>query len=212
MLPFQLSFEALPPTLPIFPLPRAIVLPGSQLPLNIFEERYLNMVFDALGAHRMIGMIQPSSDDELFRTGCAGRISSFSETSDGRLLIVLTGVCRFEAGEELATTRGYRRVKVSWARFGGDYGTPELRGMSHDSLESHLGPYCQRRGLEVDWKAVRSMELESSVDFFSMNLPLELPEKQALLEAEDIEQRAKLLLGFVDMALAADGQGEGARH
>jgi Lon protease-like protein len=216
MSPFQLKFESLPPTLPIFPLAQAIVLPGSQLPLNIFEQRYLNMVLDALGAQRLIGMIQPSSADDngetLFGVGCAGRISSFGETADGRLLIVLTGVCRFDMGEELPTTRGYRRVEVGWERFSADYAATEPQGMDHDTLEGHLRPYCQQRGLEVDWEAVQSMQLGSSVDFFSMNLPFAPPEKQALLEAENIGQRASLLMGFADMALADDGGGHGARH
>ena len=214
MSPFQLEFESLPNVLPIFPLPQAIVLPGSQLPLNIFEERYLNMIFDALGADRLIGMVQPVSADGggkgIFGIGCAGRISSFSETPDGRLLIVLTGICRFDIVRELPPTGGYRRVEADWGRFSGDYDAAELQGFDHGTLEKHLRPYCQNRGLEVDWKAVHSMELESSVDFFSMNLPFEVSEKQALLEADDIESRAKLLTGFADMALA--GSGSGARH
>jgi len=213
---FRLKFESLPSTLPLFPLPRAIVLPGSQLPLNIFEQRYLDMVLDALGAQRMIGMVQPSllesSAEALFGTGCAGRISSFSETTDGRLLIVVTGVCRFDLGEELASIRGYRRIKPHWERFAGDFEFGELRGTDHDALQARLRPYCQHHGLEVDWNAVQSMQLGPTVDFFSMNLPFEPAEKQALLEAETIDERAKLLTGFADMALAAEGVAPGVQH
>ena len=123
--PFIPPFEALPDTLPIFPLPGAIVLPHTELPLNIFEPRYLNMTNDALGSHRMIGMIQPDPQGEtegrVYRTGCAGRITQFRETADCRIEMTLTGVCRFDLAEELSTTRGYRLVVPDWSRFAGDY-------------------------------------------------------------------------------------------
>ncbi|CAG0947976.1 partial Lon protease 2, partial [Anaerolineae bacterium] len=125
--PFSLPFDQLPASLPIFPLPHAVAMPGCQLPLNIFEPRYLKMVFDALGDQRLIGMVQPelSAADAktlaLYKTGTAGRITFFNETSDGRLLVVLTGVCRFDIVEEIPTTRGYRRALVDWSRFRCDH-------------------------------------------------------------------------------------------
>ena len=112
--PFVQPFEQLPPTLPVFPLSSAVVLPATNLPLNIFEPRYLNMVQDAIESHRLIGMIQPRYDTAnpgLYQVGCAGRITRYAETNDGRLEIALTGLCRFTIGEELSTTCGYRLVK-----------------------------------------------------------------------------------------------------
>ena len=120
--PFTLPFERLPASIPVFPFTGAVVMPGVQLPLNIFEARYLNMVEDALAQHRIFAMVQsdPGSGrdgEAVFQTGCAGRISSFSETDDGRFLIILLGVCRFDIREELPTVRGYRRVIADWQRF-----------------------------------------------------------------------------------------------
>ncbi|NJN46224.1 MAG: hypothetical protein HC808_06820 [Candidatus Competibacteraceae bacterium] len=119
---FAPEFDQLPTTLPIFPLTGAIVLPFVQLPLNIFEKRYLTMIFDALSERRMIGMIQPKSTDgdDIYPIGCAGRISSFQETDDGRLLISLTGLCRFEVQEEIPTIRGYRRIIPNWHQYAED--------------------------------------------------------------------------------------------
>jgi len=125
--PFFPKFSDLPTELPIFPLAGAVVMPGVQLPLNIFEPRYLSMVFDALAGDHLIGMVQPLSettfDDtpEIHKVGCGGRITSYSETSDGRIVMVLTGVSRFEVRTELAPRHGYRRVKASWERFAIDF-------------------------------------------------------------------------------------------
>mgnify|MGYP006303506433 FL=1 len=120
--PFDPGFDQLPPAIPIFPLPEAVVLPGVQLPLNIFEPRYLNMVSDLLGSHRILGMVQPRSPEDagtgpVHEVGGAGRIVSFSETEDGRYLVVLRGLCRFAVGEELDGVRGYRLVRAHWEPF-----------------------------------------------------------------------------------------------
>jgi len=120
---FDPLFEDLPAVIPVFPLPEVLLLPGGMLPLNIFEPRYLAMVQAALAADRMIGMIQPlaaegrAGDPPLYDTGCAGRISRFEETPDGRFLISLKGVCRFDIAEELATQEGYRRVRADWSHY-----------------------------------------------------------------------------------------------
>ena len=122
---FSIPFERLPRALPIFPLPGTIVLPRADLPLNVFEPRYLNLVADALAGSRLVGMIQPDPDGggerHLCRTGCAGRITQYRETADGRIEMILSGVCRFELGEELPTVRGYRLVVPDWDRFASDY-------------------------------------------------------------------------------------------
>ena len=128
---FTPNIENLPTAIPLFPLNGAVVLPHGQLPLNIFESRYLSMVFDALAGARLIGMVQPLHDEEsdcpdLHRTGCAGRIVSFSETRDGRVLLVLSGVSRFDIEDELELYRGYRRARVSWNRFTHDLDDEEI--------------------------------------------------------------------------------------
>lgn len=204
--PFTLRFDALPRTLPVFPLPGAVVLPGTQLPLNIFEPRYLNMVFDVLGDHRLIGMVQPqpaslhSSKPELMATGCAGRISSFSETADGRVLIVLSGVCRFDLGEEIPTTRGYRRVVADWSPYQDDHAVHQARLAERRLLLSRLRIYCDTHRLEVAWNALERMGDGDVVNFLATQLPLEDRDKQTLLEAPDLCSRARLLMGMLEPA------------
>ena len=113
---FTPSFETLPDVIPLFPLEGALVMPGTQLPLNIFEPRYLSMVNDVLGNHRIVGMVQPAADDAVCATGCAARITSFNETEDGRFIILLTGLCRFDVLEEQDSVSGYRLFRVDWSR------------------------------------------------------------------------------------------------
>jgi len=140
-----------------------VVMPGTQLPLNIFEPRYLNMTLDALAAERMIGMVQPNpteqSRESVFSTGTAGRITQFMETNDGRLLVVLTGVCRFDIQEELATTRGYRRVVTDWSRFQADYEEQAASEIEHHAVIALLKPYFARKALETDWAQLENLEL-----------------------------------------------------
>lgn len=142
--PFTLPFDRLPADIAVFPLSGAVLMPGTQLPLNVFEPRYLNMVEDALGARRLIGMIQPLDEDErvLSKTGCAGRISSFSETDDGRIILVLTGLCRFDVVDELPLARGYRRVRADWTRFNGDYQDPAENEIDRTGLTDALESLC----------------------------------------------------------------------
>lgn len=204
--PFTPCFEALPRTLPIFPLPGAVVLPGTQLPLNIFEPRYLNMIFDVLGEQRLIGMVQPqpnslhSRTPEVMTTGCAGRISSFSETNDGRLLIVLSGVCRFDIVEEIPTTRGYRKVVADWSRYQGDYKNDPSPLTERRLLLSRLRVYSDTHQLEVAWNALERMDDATMVNFLASQLPLEDEDKQLLLEAMDLGSRARLLMGMLEPA------------
>jgi Lon protease-like protein len=214
---FTLPFERLPPSLPIFPLPNAVVMPGCQLPLNIFEPRYLNMVFDALGAERLIGMVQPDplaeGDAPVYRTGTAGRIMSFNETQDGRLLIVLTGVCRFDLGEEIPTTRGYRRVMADWSRFRGDYEVPsDGPAYDRDRLLALLKEYFQRKGFETNWQAVEQMPAPLLVNVLTGQLPFDAPERQALVEAVSPEERAEKLINLLEFEVIGTTMADGTRH
>lgn len=214
---FILPFERLPATLPIFPLHNAVVMPGAQLPLNIFEPRYLNMVFDSLGAERMIGMVQPDSatkgehQPKVYRTGTAGRISSFSETPDGRLLIVLSGVCRFDIREEIPTTRGYRRVIPDWDRFRSDYALSDPVPCDPGKLMELLKEYFRRKNLNADWTILKPMPLPVLVNVLVSRLPFDVPERQALVEAVSIEDRYAKLLRLLEFEMAAARVGTDVR-
>lgn len=217
--PFTLSFDRLPHTLPIFPLPGAICMPGTQLPLNIFEPRYLNMVFDALAAERMIGMVQPDPARstgqrvEVYRTGTAGRITQFTETADGRLLIVLSGVCRFDVQEEIPTTRGYRRVVADWNRFRGDYEeNPDLGDVDTAYLIGRLQAYFALKQYDTDWNTLQNIAPLALVDILVAQLPFEVPERQSLIEAVTPRERVRTLLQLLDFALAAPANGPAKRH
>jgi Lon protease-like protein len=213
--PFDPSFEQLPDTLPIFPLSGVLLLPGGKLPLNVFEPRYLAMIFDSLAGHRMIGMVQPMQpggyagdgmpvDDgkpKIHKVGCAGRIVSFNETEDGRLLLALSGVCRFEIGRELDLAQGgYRRVTSLFTPYRADLDhADELVELDREKLMAALAAFFRSRGLSTDWEAVKQAADRNLVTSLSMVLPFGPAEKQALLEAADTTARAKLLIGFLEM-------------
>ncbi|HEY5718835.1 MAG TPA: LON peptidase substrate-binding domain-containing protein [Gammaproteobacteria bacterium] len=208
---FQPRFDDLPTELPIFPLGGTIVLPGRQLPLNIFEPRYLNLVLDSLGAGRMLGMVQPAADatrsggDPVRRIGCAGRITSFSERDDGRLMIVLTGVSRFAIAAELEPRHGYRRVVPDWSAFAADLQPETEAAVDRRGLRALLERLLKLRGLQLDWEQAEALPDPLYVDAFAMNLPLADEEKQALLEATGVDERARLLAGFASLALGGSG-------
>lgn len=192
--PFIMPHDQLPDTLPIFPLAGAIVMPGSDLPLNIFEPRYLNMVNDALSSHHMIGMIQPDPDsrdeNELCDTGCAGRISQYRETTDGRIEIVLSGVCRYDIDQILPTTRGYQLSVPNWKRFTNDYVDQEVKLRSeHDQLIETLKRYFELKGLETDWSGLEQLPTVKLMNSLSMALPFSEQEKQKLLETIEPAER-----------------------
>ncbi len=204
--PFFPKFGDLPAELPVFPLSGAVVMPGVQLPLNIFEPRYLNMIFDALAADQLIGMIQPTSETlleevpELHRVGCAGRITSYSETSDGRIVLVLTGVCRFGAVREVDGRRGYRRVAASWERFAADCHGDEERIADRSGFQASLKSFCTLRGVEIPWDDVKKMADADLVNLLCAHLPLSPEDKQALIETITTGERASLMRGLLDMA------------
>jgi len=204
--PFDPRFEHLPASLRIFPLPGALLLPGGRMPLNIFEPRYLNMVRDALAGDRLIGMIQPNeeSDDPgsaaTYRTGCAGRIVAFSETEDGRYLITLAGLIRFDVDRELPLEQGYRRVVPDFARFRDDL-SEDSDDIDRDGLLEALRAYFEVSGLDSDWSAVEKAADESLVTSLAMACPFDPPEKQALLETMSLSERAETLITILRMSV-----------
>ena len=214
--PFIPKFAALPGEIPVFPLSGAVVLPGVQLPLNIFEPRYLNMVQDALAADHMFGIIQPQGGEEepppLHRVGCAGRITSYSETNDGRIILVLTGVCRFEVARELEPRRGYRRVRPDWERFTIDYHPEEQTLADRDSFTGSLRAYTSLRGVDIPWDDIKAMEDWDLVNLLCTHLPLAPDDKQALVESIGLAERAELMQGLMDMASASSMDGVEMRH
>jgi len=208
--PFTPDFENLPSTLPVFPLSGVVLLPTAQLQLNIFEPRYLNMVFDALGAGRMLGINQPDpGSEQLYRTGCAGRLNAFSETADGRLLINLTGICRFDIGEEITTTRGYRRFMVDWRRFREDM--LETEELDTTPLINSLAGYFEAKSIQADMDALAKMAAESLVNSLAINLPFEPEDKQSLVEAMSLQDRLDILVALTRMGIN-DGNQSRTRH
>jgi uncharacterized protein len=210
--------RVLPDIIPIFPLTGVLLLPRGRLPLNIFEPRYLAMTRDALGGERLIGMIQPSDPGEggmnpaVYPIGCAGRITSFSETDDGRYLITLTGTSRFRIREELPLLSGYRRVVPDWSAFAGDLDPAEPR-FDRERLVRELKAYFAQRQIEADWSLIDKTPSEHLVSSIAMLCPFAPSEKQALLEAADLNARAELLTALVEMAsVTATAEGGASRH
>jgi len=206
----------LPQMIPIFPLDGALLLPGGDLPLQIFEPRYLNMIDDAMAGDRIIGMIQtrPGGDRDrpkLSNVGCAGRITSYAETSDGRYLITLTGVCRFDAGDELSIPTPYRQLRARYERFEADLGegdeaqAPEA---ARNRFAKALKRYLNRRELDIDWETAHTAPLEALVNSLAMGLPFDPAEKQALLEAPDFSRRFEVLTALLEIGGADDGDDE----
>jgi Lon protease-like protein len=197
----------LPQVIPVFPLPGAILLPRGQLPLNIFEPRYLNMIDDAMGGDRLIGMVQPAggapSLPALSGVGCVGKITSFAETSDGRYLITLTGVCRWRLTAELPVQTPYRQVRADFTPFEADL-TPAADDPTEDrsDLMDALHRWLERRGMDVDWDAAREAPAEALVNSLAMALPFEPAEKQALLEAVSVQDRLTALTAVLSIDAA----------
>jgi len=197
--------------IPVFPLPGALLLPRGQMPLNIFEPRYLAMIDDALrDGHRLIGMIQPDiahpgepEKPKLFHIGCAGRITQLAETGDGRYLIQLTGVARFRIERELKVQTQYRQCEVSYAPFADDFvarkGEDEV---DRDHLLAALAAFLKRNQLQADWKDIESAPNEALVNALAMMSPFGVAEKQALLEAPDLKTRAEVLIAVTEIELA----------
>ena len=199
--------DELPTEFAIFPLPGALLLPGGKLPLNIFERRYLAMIDDALATGRVIGMIQPDelragtpAGPALYRVGCLGRISSFSESDDGRYLVTLTGIVRFTIAVELEMQQGYRRVRADLSRFRADLDpSPSPATIDRDGLIGALRTYFTTRGFDANWDVINDMQDDMLVVTLAMVCPFDPAEKQALMEAQDLPDRASTLLTLLQM-------------
>lgn len=201
----------LPEVIPVFPLPGALLLPRGQMPLNIFEPRYLEMIDDALrDGHRLIGMIQPDtthsrseSTPALFRVGCVGRITQLAETGDGRYILELTGVARFKVVEELSVMTPYRQCKVDFFPFVDDFTARKGEDdVDRQAVLAALTRFLKANQLKVDWDGINSAPNEALVNALAMMSPYGTAEKQALLEAPDLKTRAEILIAVTEMDLA----------
>lgn len=208
--PYRL-LQDIPDTIPVFPLPRALLLPRVELPLNIFEPRYLQMIEDVIGGDRVIGMIQPNEPEDnlsktpqLYAVGCAGRLTNFGESGDGRYQVILTGIARFRIVEEVDAGTPYRQCRVSYNDFASDL----VQGMGEDEVDRDallktLANYLAANSIEADWSGITQAPTEALVNGLSLMSPFGVREKQALLEAPDLRARAQLLVAATEIALAA---------
>ena len=205
----------LPDIIPIFPLPGALLLPRGQMPLNIFEPRYLAMIDEALKTSRLIGMVQPEVEQSprgrpggLFDVGCVGRITQFAETGDNRYVVSLTGVARFKVKEELSVVTPYRQCLVTFDPFISDFiarsGEEEV---DRPAVLSSLKNFVEANQLQIDWKGISAASNEALVNALCMMAPFGPREKQALLEASDLKKRAELLVAITEIELARRDDG-----
>jgi hypothetical protein len=203
------SLADLPKTIPVFPLSGALLLPRGRLPLNIFEPRYLAMVDTALRTTRVIGMIQPVNDDrkpKLYPVGCLGRITAWSDTGDGRFFITLSGVIRFRLTEELKTQTPYREVETDYAPFADDLKDDDDDNyVDRKRLGIGLKSYMAQKNIEADLSLIDRAPAETLINSLSMICPFAPAEKQALLEARALSERAELLTTLIEMATAGHG-------
>jgi Lon protease-like protein len=212
-LPHYRKIAQLPRTLPVFPLPGALLLPRGTLPLNIFEPRYVAMFDAALASGRLIGMIQPCEDAPdvgaaaTYDIGCAGRITQFQETDDGRYVLTLTGIARFKVVRELPQSEsGYRLVEPDFEEFAEDLDAVEGTGhIDRKQLMHHLREFFSHRGIDANWDAIEQADDDSLVTALAMVCPFEPSEKQALLEARDFAARAETLLALLQMGGESPG-------
>jgi uncharacterized protein len=204
--------SALPEIIPVFPLAGALLLPRGQMPLNIFEPRYLAMVEDALRSpHRLIGMIQPdpahpgpdAAKPNLFRVGCVGRITQFAESGDGRYLIQLAGIARFRVEQELPVSTLYRQCRVTYQPFVDDFIARKGEDqVDRKALLRALTEFLKANDLKADWEGIQNAPNEALVNALAMMSPYDVAEKQALLEAPDLKMRAEILIAVTEIALA----------
>ncbi len=206
----------LPAIIPVFPLPAALLLPRADMPLNIFEPRYVAMVDAALAGDRVIGMIQPDAamaacalGPALFTVGCAGRITSFAETGDGRYMITLTGVSRFRVLEEITASTPFRQCRVTASPYAADLECSIEDRVDRNSVLSTFRTYLAAHKLEADWVSVERASNETLVNTLAMMAPFDAAEKQALLEAPDLRARAETLVSLTEMTLARESSGGG---
>ncbi|UWR22242.1 LON peptidase substrate-binding domain-containing protein [Sulfitobacter sp. S190] len=211
----MIKHSELPDTIPIFPLGGALLLPRSRLPLHIFEPRYLQMFEDTLKTpERLIGMVQPNvvpgrDGHGLHTIGCAGRVTQFSETEDGRYMVTLAGVSRFRVVSEVEGFHPYRKCEVSWDGFARDLGKEEAdTDFDRQPFLDTLGRYFDARGLSADWETLKDAEDELLINSLSMMLDFDQEDKQALLEAPSLSTRRETLITLIEYALRGGNEGE----
>lgn len=204
-----LTLADLPDILPVFPLSGVLLLPRANVPLNVFEPRYLAMVDAAMAGERVIGMIQPrlekdsAARPELMDVGCIGRITSYSETDDGRYLITLSGIARFRITHEIEAGTPYRQIAADYASYLRDLTADETDDLPRARLVSALKPYLGERKMKTDWDQIADAPAETLVNALSIICPFEPAEKQALLEVQDLRGRAETLIALLELANAA---------
>jgi hypothetical protein len=204
--------EDLPDVIPVFPLPAALLLPRADMPLNIFEPRYLSMIDAALAGDRIIGMVQPNDDappcargPALCSIGCAGRITSLAETGDSRYVITLTGIARFRVVEEIAAPTSFRQCRVTAAPYRVDFvRCPSDSAVDRNAVLTTFRAYLDAHNLEADWDSVTGASNETLINALAMMAPFGAAEKQALLEAPDLKSRAETLVAITEMSLARE--------
>ena len=225
---FNPRLEDLPRVIPIFPLTGALLLPTGKLPLNIFEPRYLAMVRDALADNqRIIGMVQPRNPDlednrgasghdgynpELYKIGCAGRITSFAESEDGRYILTLSGVCRFDIGEEMPNKDGYRRVIADFEHFRDDVSDPPVFDIDRERLLLAVKEYFVLQNIEISWDAIQATPDDKLITSLAMTCPFGPNERQALLETETASSRADLIIALLEMAVLENSSTSDISH
>ena len=208
---FSVKFDDLPGLLPVFPLPSVLLLPGGRLPLNIFEPRYISMILDSLSEQRLIGIVQTrtaieelvADKAEVFNTGCLGRIVSFTESSDGRLLITLDGLCRFNLLDELEIRNGYRQFGVSFDKYKADMEDPE-GFIERQEFGKLVKEYFDSENLNIDIGALDKIGDKKLLANLAMLCPFETPEKQALMEADNFNQMLEIMGALMKMSIYAD--------
>ena len=200
----------LPTIIPIFPLKNVLLLPGGQLPLNIFEPRYLNMVKNALNTHKIIGMIQPMENsspkdkvigntEKVYEIGCAGRIISSTQTPDNRYEIILQGFSRFSIIEELQKISGYRLVKVNWKNFKSDLDKKAQTFINRSLLKNVLNDFAEKHSVQLDWKGLEKMGDQEIINALISFYPFQSNEKQAILESKNKKEQAKTIISLMQI-------------
>ncbi len=203
------SLDELPDVIPVFPLDGALLLPRGDMPLNVFEPRYLQMIDDAVRTTRLIGIVQPEGEETegcrpaLFPIGCVGRITAFGETGDGRYVLTLTGVSRYRIVEEIVADTPYRQCRVSFEPFAKDFVEGEGEAeVDRAAVLKTLRDFAEANALKVDWRGIESASNDSLVNALCMMSPFGAREKQALLEATDLKSRAEVLVAITEIELA----------
>jgi hypothetical protein len=195
-----MKLEDLPKKIPVFPLSNFIIFPKTTVPLNIFEPRYIQMIDDSMKSNRYIGMIQPKKSGDLkkpdlHKVGCIGKITSFNETEDGRYLIVLNGVCRYEVINEISSDKLYRECEIEFKNFSKDLVEQEeqIKFSELKQVFNKLKNLFEQQGYQINWKDLENQSVEQTINTLSMASPFTLEEKQILLDTENLKERKSKL-------------------